>query len=124
MSRGARKEGLSRRHRFAAQGAFGPILRSARKIRGTLALVHVAVGRPGLSRLGIALTRRVAPSSVHRNRIKRMVRELFRRHAVKGAGLDLVVALRERLEASGHAALGTEVRALLDQVLEKAGSAK
>lgn len=116
MSRGARKDGLSRRHRFAAQGAFGPVLRSARKIRGTRALVHVAAGRPGISRLGIALTRRVTPSSVHRNRIKRMVRELFRRHPVKQAGLDLVVALRERLDAAGHASLGAEVRSLFDQL--------
>jgi ribonuclease P protein component len=120
MSRGARKDGLSRRHRFAAQGSFGPILRSARKIRGTKALVHLAMGQPGVSRLGIALTRRGVPSSVQRNRIKRMVRELFRRHPVKAAGVDLVVALRERLERAAHPALGVEVKALFDQALEKA----
>ncbi len=120
MLRGARKAGLSRRHRFAAQGSFGPALRSPRKYRGSLALLHVASGRPGLSRLGIALTRRLAPSSVHRNRIKRMVRELFRRHPVKLAGLDLVVALREKFDGTAHAALGAEIGSLLDQAHERA----
>jgi len=57
-------------------------------------------------------------SSVHRNRIKRILRELFRRHAVKHAGLDLVVALRAKpAEAK---ALRDEVAALLDQALGKA----
>jgi ribonuclease P protein component len=121
MSRGARKDGLSRRHRFAAQGSFGPILRSARKVRGTAALLHVAGGRAGVSRLGIALTRRVAPSSVQRNRIKRAVRELFRRHPTKGAGLDLVVALRERLDRERMPEFVAEVQTLLDRALEKAG---
>ena len=119
MVSGARKDGLSRRHRFAVQGSFGPVLRSPRKLRGTIAQLHVVAGLPGVSRLGIALTRRNAPSSVLRNRIKRTVRELFRRHPVKRAGLDLVVALRMKLAPGGEKALGAEVAALLDQALSK-----
>ena len=115
--RSARKEGLSARHRFHARGAFAPALRSARKLRGQAALIHVVVGRPGLSRLGIALTRRVAPSSVQRNRIRRMVRELFRRHPAKLAGLDLVVALREGAGRVGPEVLAAEVTALLDEAV-------
>jgi ribonuclease P protein component len=119
--RGARQQGLSRRHRFHARGAFGPALRSARKVRGNAALIHVASGRAGISRLGITVTRRIAPSSVVRNRIKRMIREIFRRHPVKAAGLDLVVAPREGLAGLPAAVLAAEIRALLDQALEKAG---
>ncbi|APV49147.1 ribonuclease P protein component [Betaproteobacteria bacterium GR16-43] len=119
---GARKEGLSRRHRFAVQGSFGPVLRSPQKVRGTLATVHVAQGRPGISRLGIALTRRLVPSSVQRNRVKRIARELFRRHPVKLAGLDVVISLREKLTAEGREKLGTDVRTLLDEALRKASA--
>jgi ribonuclease P protein component len=115
--REARSEGLSQRHRFHARGAFGPALRSARKLRGKMALIHVAPARPGVSRLGIALTRRVAPSSVQRNRIKRMVRELFRRHPAKRAGLDLVVTLREAAGRVDAKTLSEEIRALLDQAV-------
>ena len=115
--RDARQEGLSRRHRFQARGAFAPALRSARKLRGKMALIHVVPARPGVSRLGIALTRRVTPSSVQRNRIKRMVRELFRRHPAKRAGLDLVVSLRESAGRAGLRELAEEIRALLDQAV-------
>jgi len=120
---GARKEGLSRRHRFAVQGSFGPVLRSPQKVRGALATVHVVQGNPGISRLGIALTRRLVPSSVHRNRVKRLVREAFRRHAVKGAGLDVVVALREKLGSEGVEKLHADVQALFDEALRKISAA-
>lgn len=121
MEGGVRKEGLSRRHRFAVQGSFGPVLRSTSKIRGSLALLHVATGQPGISRFGIALTRRLVPSSVERNSIKRMARELFRRHPVKHAGLDLVVALRSKLDAQARSRLGAELQSLLDQARQRSG---
>lgn len=117
MIRGARKEGLSRRHRFSAQGAFGPVLGSPRKVRGTVTVLHVLSGRTGTSRFGIALTRRMTPSSVHRNRIKRLAREIFRRHPAKLAGLDLVLALRTKV--ADAAALRDEIRLLLDQAVAK-----
>ena len=116
MPRSARNEGYSRRHRFAERGSFGPVLRSSRKIRGRLAVIHVAQGRAGASRLGIALTRRLVPDSTDRNRVKRLAREAFRRHPVKGAGLDCVLTLRERIDTVDDAVLALEFRALLDRL--------
>jgi ribonuclease P protein component len=116
MPRHARKEGFSRRHRFAQRGSFGPVLRSPRKIRGRLAVVHAVTGAGTGSRLGIALTRRLVPSSVERNRVKRMVRETFRRHEVKDAGLDCVVTLRSRFDPATAEELRAEVAALFDQL--------
>lgn len=116
MPRHARKEGFSRRHRFAQRGSFGPALRSLRKIRGRLAVVHAVSAAGTASRLGIALTRRLVPSSVERNRVKRMVRETFRRHEVKDAGLDCVVTLRSRFDPATAEELRGEVAALFDQL--------
>ena len=119
MTRGARHEGLARRHRFSLQGSFGAVLRSPRKLRGAGAIVHVVAGTPGTSRLGIALTRRLLPRAVDRNRVKRIVREAFRRHASKLAGLDVVVALKERPDSARGSPWAAEVRLLLDRLLEK-----
>ena len=116
MPRDARKEGYSRRHRFSVQGSFGTVLRAPRKVRGRFAIVHVAPGRAGASRLGLALTRRLIPLSVDRNRVKRMVRDTFRRHEVKLAGLDCVVSLRERFDAAKAEPLFAEIRTLFDQL--------
>ena len=116
MPRSARIQGYSRRHRFRARGSFGPLLRGARKARGRFAIIHSAPRRGGVSRLGIALTRRNVALAVDRNRLKRLVRETFRRHRVKSVGIDCVVTLRERFDSANTALVMDEIRALFDQL--------
>jgi ribonuclease P protein component len=113
MTRGARKEGLSRRHRFVGRGSFAPALRSSRKLRTQALLLHVAAGEAGASRLGLMAPKRLARRSVERNRLKRLAREAFRRHAVKQAGLDLVLALREPFRPEAEAAWLAQLQELL-----------
>jgi len=115
MPREARKQGLSRRHRFAEAGAFGPVLKAGRKMRGRLAVLHVGKSRAGVSRLGIALTRKMMPHAVDRNRVRRLVRETFRRHLAKQLSLDCVVTLRQPISRLELAPLRIELGALLDQ---------
>jgi ribonuclease P protein component len=110
-----RAEGFSKRHRFSTRGSFGPALRSARKLRGDIIVLNLVAGRPGATRLGIALTRRLVPLSTERNRLKRLVRETFRRHPLKRRGLDCVVALRKPYGASLAGALREELGRLFDQ---------
>ena len=119
MPRDARAEGFSRRHRFTVQGSFGAILRNSRKLRSPHAVLHVAPGSSGSSRLGVALTRRVLPSAVDRNRVKRSIREVFRRHRIRNAGLDLVVMLRAPVEMSYRREVVDEIRGLFDQAAQR-----
>ena len=116
MARSARAQGLSRRHRYTARGSFGPVLRSARKIRGDAMIIHFLRTPGAVSRLGIALTKRLVPSAVDRSRVKRALREAFRRHAVKNDGLDCVVALRERFEHGRLPVLRAEADRLFDRL--------
>jgi ribonuclease P protein component len=85
-------------------------------LRGRYAIVHVAAVHDGVSRLGIALTRRLVPSAVHRNLVKRLVRESFRRHCAAKRGMDCVVTLRERFDLSHAQPLVVEIRSLLDKL--------
>ena len=84
-------------------------------MRGRLAVLHVIPGRHDISRLGVALTRRLVPSALERNRVKRLARELFRRHPLKRSGLDCVVAFRERFDEAQLPALREELAQLFDQ---------
>jgi ribonuclease P protein component len=115
MSRDARPEGFSRRYRFSTRGAFGPVLRGSRKVRGRLAVIHVVPGQSEASRLGIALTRRLVPDAHERNRVKRIARDIFRRHSLKASGVDCVVALRERFDGTQALLLREELVELFDQ---------
>jgi ribonuclease P protein component len=117
MSRGARKEGFSRRHRFSGRGSFSAALRSPRKLRGRVATLHIATGRPGSSRFGLAISKRITPNSVDRCRLKRLAREVFRRHAVKLAGMDLVLIPKGPMRGSDGAAWVREIEELLGRAL-------
>ena len=69
----------------------------------------------GDSRLGIGLTRRLVASAVDRNHLKRIVREAFRTHPAKAAGLDCVLMLREKFVPAHSRAIREEVIGFLDQ---------
>ena len=97
------------------------MLRASRKIRGELAVLHVASGREGISRFGIALTRRLVPSSVDRSRVKRAVREVFRRHPAKRLGLNCVMMLRARYAEGQANAIAAELSGMLDQLQARRG---
>ena len=122
MARSARKEAYSRRHRYDAPGSFGPILRHGRKLRGRYVVVNVATGRSAESRLGLALTRRGIPRAVDRNRLRRIAREAFRRHRLKHAGLDCVIALRGAYDEMNAQAIADELRGLFNQLVQDAGA--
>jgi ribonuclease P protein component len=49
------------------------------------------------ARLGLAISKRHAPTAVLRNRVKRQVREAFRQHVVRGLPIDCVVQLTESI---------------------------
>jgi ribonuclease P protein component len=120
MPRDARKQGLSRRHRFAERGAYGPVLKGGRKLRGRFAVLHVGESPVGRARIGVALTRKMIPGAVERNRVRRVVRETFRRHDAKQLPMDCVVSLRQAVSRPDVQAFRAELQALLDQLCRSA----
>lgn len=56
--------------------------------------VFFARNSRGNARLGIIASKKILPGAVDRNRIKRVIREVFRQHSVKARKMDLVVLVR------------------------------
>jgi len=66
--------------------------------------------------LGISVSKRIVPSSVNRNRIKRLIRESFRVRENTGVARDIVVRLRKPLGKQDT----TQARTVLAEMLSKA----
>lgn len=65
----------------------------------------------GPARLGLAISRKCAPRAVDRSRIKRLVRESFRRHRHALAGRDLIVMCRRAALAADNVQLSARLTA-------------
>lgn len=88
----------------------------ARVFRGGLSVSNPYVtirahrrGGTSAARLAFAIARRHVASAVRRNRVKRIVRESFRRHAGVLCGHDIVVISRSGLSGAGDRELRVAV---------------
>jgi len=72
-------------------------------------LAPMAAGHP---RLGLVATRRMG-KAVRRNRIKRLLREFFRRHQTGLPAFDLVIMAKKGAEALGYHQVEEELGRLL-----------
>jgi len=78
---------------------------------------HVAPNGQGHPRLGMSVSRKVSKKAVERNRIKRVIRESFRRHQRQLSATDYVVVAK-----SGAAGQHTpRLRSELDNMWVRAG---
>jgi ribonuclease P protein component len=91
-------ESLSASERVRRRPEFERIYNQGARINGRFMTVFVLPNGGNRPRFGVAATRKLG-SAVKRNRVKRLSRELFRRHKV-AAGLDIVIVpRREMLDA-------------------------
>lgn len=106
-----------RQARVRARGEFDAVFKAARRTSDPLLSLHWLPG-DGPARLGLAVSRKVDPHAVGRNRIKRALREQFRKLRTRLAHGDYVcVARAPAANADGHT-----LRATLVSVLQRAGA--
>ena len=87
------------------------------KIHGRFATIFVVPTALPLGRLGIAATKRLG-GAVERNRAKRLVREIFRRHKI-APGFDVVIVPKRELLDASLTALESEYRINIDRSLRR-----
>ena len=109
---GARRpESFGRDRRVLRRADYLETYSAGRRHVGRWLVVFVKpVGRP-VSRLGVTITKKTG-SAVVRNRLRRRLRELFRRSGAFAGGLDVVVNVRRGAERAEFAELGRDFEKL------------
>jgi ribonuclease P protein component len=90
---------------------FKNVFDAKRKSSGALLLVFCNLNGGDAARLGMAIGKKTAAHAASRNYMRRVIRELFRRHKSELAGLDLVVCVRKAFTRGAWKDLVTEFSA-------------
>jgi ribonuclease P protein component len=88
------------------------VLKRGRRVQEKLLMLIVLPAASTEARLGLAISSRVVPAAVGRNRIKRLARESFRSRRAQLPAADLVLQAR----AGAGDAEGKELRATLERL--------
>lgn len=98
-----RDQRFPRSARLTRGSQFRAVLTKGRRVHGTHLVVHLLLHDGPTSRLGLTVSRKVG-GAVVRNRLKRRLREIFRRDlrpALDEGGATADVVIRARPEAAG-----------------------
>src|SRR5271156_2082915 len=91
-----RAAGLPREARLRRAGDFAALRNASGRLGGRCFSVRYRKNDLDHARLGLAISKRVSKRAVERNRIKRLVRESFRRVRDQLPAIDLMVMAREQ----------------------------
>ncbi|HEB97907.1 MAG TPA: ribonuclease P protein component, partial [Thiotrichales bacterium] len=89
-----RSQGFPRQARLTRPAEFRRVFADGLRSGNRHMLVVAAPNDQGQARLGLAISRKVSPRAVVRNRLKRLIREAFRQRRARLAALDFVVVGR------------------------------
>lgn len=103
-----------RQVRVRARAEFDRAFQQGRRTASPLFSLHFVAGPPP-ARLGLAVSRKVDPHAVGRNRIKRVLRDAFRRLRPQLAAGDYVVVARKAAADSENKALREGFMSLLQR---------
>lgn len=113
-------ERLLERERLRRRADYLRCYRTGRRRHGALAIVHFVPNQLGAPRLGITASRKVGPAVV-RHRLKRRIKEIYRRWQDRGRlpALDLVIHLKPEAGQADFQALRAELLRLWSGLLER-----
>ena len=117
---GAAGERLPPESRLRRRADYLRCYRTGRRRHGSLALVYFIPNQLGHPRIGITASRKVG-NSVVRHRIKRRIKEVYRRWQDRGKlpALDLVIHLKPEAGKSDFPGLRSELLRLLGALRER-----
>lgn len=112
--------GLPRQARLRRRADFAALKSSGGRLGVRCFQLRYAPNNSGTPRLGLAISKQVSRRAVERNRLKRLVRESFRRVRHRLPAVDLVVMARAQAAGMDGAPLLAQIDELWEKLLRAA----
>ena len=104
--------------RLTEASDYRKVFDSARRTTGNDFLVLVRHNTQNIARLGLAISKKRLRLAVQRNRIKRLVRESFRRHQEELAGVDIVVLAQKSILQKNNSELRQSIEKHWEKIIK------
>ena len=111
-------------HRLRSAADFERVYRSGKRAGDGLFAVNALANESGFARLGMSVSTRTVGNAVRRNRVRRIIRELFRLRQATLAPLDFVVTSRPGARAADRPAIETSLERLFAEAARKFAAAQ
>lgn len=95
---------------------FRSILAQGSKIHSENLILYARPNSLGFPRLGISVGKKASPSSVRRNRMKRVLREVFRKNKPVFSSNDVVFVVKKDVSGKKFSEIRSEIRRLANRV--------
>ena len=109
---------MPRARRLSGPDQFQAVRRGGCGVRDGYFIVRAVQRTDGL-RVGIAVSRRVSPKAVTRNRIKRQIRESFRLHQAMFPDMNIVVVAQAAAATANNSVLARALSRHWEQLLRQ-----
>ena len=103
-------------HRLHKTDEYSSVFAFRRALRGRFYILHYRPNGLDTARLGVVVAKKLAKRANTRNLVKRIARELFRRHRESLPALDMVVRLQAPVAKATRAELNQDLLALLQKL--------
>lgn len=101
---------FAKQDRLVRKADYAAVFKQAKRDQGPFFLVLYRANGLNRARLGLAVSRKVSLLAVHRNRIKRRVRESFRLNKEQLRGYDVVVIARPSANTADPKKLASSIQ--------------
>jgi ribonuclease P protein component len=109
-----------RKNRLIKTDDFSSVFSFRKRITGQFLVIHYRYNQLGWPRLGLIVAGRITRLSVHRNYMRRVLRELFRAQQHLNS-LDLVIRAQKTFTKADYSGIETEFIELLSKLHCKTG---
>ena len=111
-------------HRLLRGADFERVYRGGRRAGDGLFAVNALANDRGHARLGMSVSARTVGNAVRRNRVRRIIREVFRHERPGLPALDFVVTSRPGARAADRPAIATSLEQLFAEASRRCGAVR